>query len=163
MSHVTTPLLEIERVLPILEKISLFGGLTEKQLATLFRKLDVMHVAQDEYIFQQGDAPSHIYIVLRGRVRVFVSADGTPLELVEFNEGRCFGETSVIGVQPHTANAIAVEASDLMVLSRQALHTIFDEDKELFGMLILNIAREAARRLHAAEETLLHYFSHHER
>jgi len=45
----------------------------------------------------------------------------------------------------------------LIVLSRQTLLSIFNLDKEIFGILILNIAREACRRLHDTDEILLHY------
>ncbi len=71
--------------------------------------------------------------------------------------GDCFGETAAIGIQPHSASALAVEDTELIVLSRAALLSIFDSDKELFGMLILNIAREACRRLHKSDEIFLHY------
>lgn len=63
----------------------------------------------------------------------------------------------MIGIQLHTATAVALEPTELIVLSREALHSIFDDDKELFGLLILNIAREVSRRLKQTDETLLHY------
>jgi CRP/FNR family cyclic AMP-dependent transcriptional regulator len=81
----------------------------------------------------------------------------TPFELIVFEEGYCFGEASVIGIQPHKGTAIAVEDTELIVLSRNALLSIYDSDKDLFSILILNIAREVCRRLHESDEILLHY------
>jgi len=77
--------------------------------------------------------------------------------LVVYGVGRCFGETSAIGILPHSASAVAVEDTELIVLSTRALHRLYLEDTKLFGMLILNIAREACRRLHRTDEILLHY------
>jgi CRP-like cAMP-binding protein len=153
------PLLDIENVVPILNKIAIFGGLSQKQLYFLFRLLKKVSYCAQEYIFKEGEEPSHIYIVRSGRVKMVVGVEDTPLEIISFGVGQCFGETSVIAIEPHSASAIAVEDTELIVLSRQALLSIFDADKELFGMLILNIAREACRRLHRTDETLLHYFS----
>jgi hypothetical protein len=43
------------------------------------------------------------------------------------------------------------------VLSSQAIHELYCEEPALFGILILNIAREACRRLHRTDELMLHY------
>ena len=151
------PLLEIEEVLPILNKISILAGFSDKQLYLVFRLLEKVSYKKGEIIFEQGQEPSHIYIVETGKVKLFVSKDGTPFELIEFGQGHCFGEASVIGIQPHAATAVAVEDSELIVMSRTALLSIYKSDLEIFSILILNIAREVCRRLYASSETLLHY------
>jgi CRP-like cAMP-binding protein len=112
-----------------------------------------------EFIFKQGDEPTHIYVVMSGRVKIVFEAEGTPLEIIEFGVGQCLGETSVIAIMPHSASALVTQDAELIVLSRAALLSLFESDKELFGRLILNIAREACRRLHNTDEILLHYFS----
>ena len=158
----TEQLLEIEEILPILNEISLFGVLSEKQLYTVFRLLEKSHFEQGEFVFERGDPPSHIYIVWRGRIELLLDTGGSYLAQTVFDIGQCFGETSAIGIEPHTASAIAVEPTDLIVLPTSALFKIWKTDKALFGMLVLNIAREACRRLSRSNETLLHYFAHHE-
>lgn len=150
--------LDIEEITPILNKISIFGGLSDKQLHTLFQLLEQVSYKKDEYVFKQGSEPSHIYVVISGTVKIIMEENGTPLELITFSEGHNFGETAVIGIQPHSASALAIENTELIVLSRQALLSLHESDAKLFGILILNIAREACRRIHNADETLLHYF-----
>ncbi len=151
------PLLDVENVLPILNKISILGGLDDSQLYTVFRMLETEHYKKGEFVFRQGDAPSHIRIIRAGRVRMIENIDGTPLELFEFKTGDCFGETSVIGIHPHTASALALEDTDLLVVPRGSLFALYDTDPKLFGMLMMNIAREACRRLNKTEEVMLHY------
>ncbi|TKJ32607.1 MAG: CarD family transcriptional regulator [Planctomycetes bacterium B3_Pla] len=151
------PLLDIEDVLPILNDISIFAGLSDKQLSALFRLLEKAHYKAGEKIFEQGSQPSHIYVVQSGSIKLVVNARQTPLELIVFEKGQCFGETSVIGIQPHAATTIAVEDTELIVLPRSALLSLFKSDLELFSILLLNIAREACRRLHKTDEILLHY------
>lgn len=151
------PLLNIEDVLPILSEISIFAGLSDKQLYTLFRLLQKAHYTDGEKVFEQDSQPSHIYVVQSGKVKLVVNAKQTPLELIVFEQGQCFGETSVIGIQPHGATAIAVGNTELIVLSRNTLLSLYKCDLELYSILILNIAREACRRLHNTDEILLHY------
>lgn len=150
-------LMDIDQVVEILGKISLFGGLSDQQLYTLFQVLEQVSYKEGEYVFKQGEKPSHIYIVLYGTIKIVAEENGTPLELIAFGEGQSFGETSVIGIQSHSASALAIEDTSLIVLSRQALLSLSASHPDIFGTLILNIARDACRRLHSADETLLHY------
>ena len=152
-----SPLLEVEKVLPVLNKISLFGALDDKQLYEVFRVLEVERYKKGEFIFQQGDAPSHIRVIFSGRVHIVEEVDETPMELFEFRTGECFGETSVMAIHPHTASALAMEDTDLLVLPREKLFGFYRSDPGLFGMLMMNIAREACRRLIRAEDVMLHY------
>lgn len=151
------PLDDCQLICSIIHKIDIFGGLSEKNLSVLFKLLKRVVYHKGERIFSQGDQPSYIYIVRSGKVKMVLDIDAEALEIIEFGEGKCMGETSVIGIQPHTATALATEETELIVLSRQALLNIFETDKDLFGRLILNIAREACRRLNKSDETLLHY------
>lgn len=151
------PLLEVEKVLPILDKISIFGGLTESQLYQIFKRLKLVHYQAGETIFTEGDSASYIYIVEAGQVDLVFDVAGQPQLKAQLTPGTCFGETSVIGIQPHSATTIAMEKTDLLVLSGEALDDLFNTDKELFAMLILNIARESCRRLCKTNQQLRSY------
>lgn len=148
---------DIKDILPILNEISIFAGLSQTQLHMLIRLLKRVFYKTGERIFSEGEQPSYIYIVRSGCVKLAVGVDQAPLELMVFAEGACFGETSVIGIQPHAATTVAAEDTELIVLSRDALLSLLKSDLELFSILILNIAREACRRLHKTDEILLHY------
>ncbi len=151
-------ILDIEHILEILNKISIFAGLSQDQLYKLFKLLKRASYSKGERIFQQGDKPSNIYIVERGKVKLYVEEEGECYELVELAEGRCFGESSVIGIQPHAGTALAMESTDLIILSRESLLSLYKTNLELFTILIWNIAREVCRRLHQSDEIILHYF-----
>ncbi len=48
------PLFDIENVLPVLNKIAIFGGLSDKQLYTIFRLLQKVSYKAGEFIFGTG-------------------------------------------------------------------------------------------------------------
>ncbi|MBN3041131.1 MAG: cyclic nucleotide-binding domain-containing protein [Candidatus Omnitrophica bacterium] len=151
------PVTDIENVIAILNRIALFGGLSEKQLYAVFKVLKKLIYEKDEIIFCQGESPDYIYIVKSGKVKIYVEQETTSLELIEFDVGDCFGESSLIGIEPHTANAIAIEKSELLVLSGQAMLSLYKEEKDAYLMIVLNIAREVSRRLNKADDVYLHY------
>ena len=90
-------------------------------------------------------------------MKIIIDQENVSLELASLRVGECFGETSVIGIQPHFSSAVADRTTELIVLERKVLLNIFESDKELFGLLILNIARETSRRLRKSEEELANY------
>lgn len=144
-----------EEILPLLDKISLFGGLNEKQIAYLLSVMGQVSYDANEEIFARGTQPSHIYIVFSGSVRLDFGAPNHPLKDLRFDAGACFGETSVIGIQPHVASAIADQPSELLVLSREMLMGLYESEIQLFALLVLNIARESARRLHNTDKWMM--------
>ena len=154
------PVLNIEEVKPILDKISIFGGLNSNQLDEIYKLLKTSKYEKDEYIFKRGDVLSYIYIIKQGEVKMVIEDKdkGSFLELISFKTGDCFGETSVIGIQSHSSNALVVKPTELIVIEPKQLLNIYETNKDLFGLLILNIARETARRLHQSNEALIQNF-----
>jgi len=157
VTRVYYPLVYVEEVLPILNDIAIFGGFNDRQLYEIFKLLKTTCYEAGEFIYRRGDGPSHIYIVKNGEVKVIIDQENISLELASLTVGECFGETSVIGIQPHFSSAVADRTTELIVLERKVLLNIFERDKELFGLLILNIARETSRRLRKSEEELANY------
>ena len=155
------PLLNRTRVNAILEKISLLGGLNESQLDTVLTQLRTLNFHQGDIIFKQNSPPSYIYIVLSGRVKTYTDHQGTPLEMRLIESGQCFGETSLMGIQPHSVTAIAQDDCELLVISTEALQALFDLDKDIYSLLLLNIARETSRNLRDSRELFIEYAMTH--
>ena len=150
--------MDIKSFTPIIKKIALFGGLTDEQILKIGHLLEMTHYAANELIFKEGTEPSHIYIIKSGQVKIVCDRpDKKEFEIVMLEVGECFGETSVIGILPHSGSAISMTDTDLIILSRNTLMTLYHSDPKLFGLIILNIAREACRRLYKTNHVVLQY------
>jgi len=146
-----------EVLLPILRNVTIFSGLTESEICDISRNCDIMDAAVGDVLLEEGKAATEIFIILQGRINLVLNMHDNPLKIFDFGSGNCIGEASVIGIQNHSASAVVTEESSLMILSRKVLMDIFETNNRLFSLLILNIAREIARRLHHTDEILLHY------
>jgi len=158
MNKIYYPISNIEEVRPLLSKMSILGGLNVTQLNEILELSKTVKYDTGEYIFKRGDVLSYIYIIRQGEVKMVIENDDSILELISFKDGDCFGETSVIGIQSHSTNALVVKPTELIVIEPKQLLNIYETDKDLFGLLILNIARETARRLHQSNEALIQNF-----
>ncbi len=156
-SETTSVGVDREALFPVLRMVTIFAGISEEGLRGIFDKCYIKTFGGSDEVVKENTAATDIYIILQGRVKLILGADEEPLELIELGTGNCFGEASVIGIQNHSATVVAMEPATLLVLSRRVLMQIMSENQQLFSLLILNIARELARRLHLSDEILLRY------
>jgi len=149
-------------VVSILSQISLFGGVTDSQQDTIFQRLECGIFKKGQNVFKKGDEPSHIYIVKSGNVELLIPDDDVVIEKKKLGVGECFGYVALMSMYKHTITAVAIEDSEIIVLSRRALHQLRYQDIELFALLMMNIARELARRLRFTDNMLLDCLHPHE-
>jgi len=153
----SSSVMDTSELVAIIEKIAIFGGLADEQINRVLSLMSEQVYEDGEAIFKRGDTASHIYVITEGMVMLDFEQDDHPLSDISLTQGYCFGETSLIGVQPHIASTYAVEKTRVLVLSGADLYALYESDLTLFSAVILNIAREASRRLHATDELFLRY------
>jgi CRP-like cAMP-binding protein len=150
------PLSDVHAVLSILPQISLFGGVTEAQQQEIFSRLEYGTFKKGECIFRSGEDPTHIYLIESGKVDLEITDDGLVLNKKSIAVGDCFGHVALLSMQKHSLTAIVAEDCEIIVLSRRALIQLKHEDIHLFALLMINLARELARRLKFTDDLLLH-------
>lgn len=150
-----SPLTDFDAITSIISELRIFGGVTDSQLATILRRLELWTLHVGEVVFNKGDDPMHIYIVKSGKIDLQLADNGVLIHKHELHVGECFGEASLISMHKHTATAIAATDTELIVLTKRALIELRHEDIELFALLMMNLARELARRLYLTDQLLL--------
>lgn len=146
--------MQIAEIIPILREISIFGGLEQMQLTTFVQLLTINEYKKGDIVFQEDEPATAIYIIASGKVKISACMDSYQYTVAEFVIGDCFGETSMIGIQRHSATATAMEDTKLIILSSSALNKLSHIDLKVFSMLVLNIARESCRRLYDNNQKL---------
>ena len=153
--HLISPLTNFDSVSSIISQLRLFGGVTDAQLGTIFRRMELWTFGAGEVVFKKGDEPLHIHIVKSGKIDLQITENEVVVHKHGLQVGECFGESSLLSMHKHTATATAAVESEIMVLSRKALIDLKHEDVELFALLMMNLARELARRLYLTDRMLL--------
>lgn len=150
---------EKQEIFSILNKISLFGGLTAGELDFLIPMLTTTTIKKGDYVFYQGDSPNNIFIIQSGEVDIIKYIDNKvdpdnkiAIPLIRFGQGNLFGETELIGIFKYIASAKAVTDIKLLVMPKSALYSLHSKDIKLFSKIILNIARDACRRTASTDE-----------
>jgi CRP-like cAMP-binding protein len=73
-----------------------------------------------EALFLKGDPGDALYALRRGRIRIVTSTDsGRRLTLNILGSGDVFGEIALLDGRPRTADAIAIESCELLMVRRR--------------------------------------------
>jgi CRP/FNR family cyclic AMP-dependent transcriptional regulator len=121
----------------MLENVPLFSGLSVESLAEIEQHSSVKAFRKNVIIISQDDKSDSLYVILTGRVKVFVSGeDGREAVLNHQGAGDYFGDLALIDGQPRVASVMATEASKCMIISRQGFLTCLSRNPEIAINLI---------------------------
>ena len=104
-----------------LRQVPLFESLDDDAAKQLCELLETLDCEAQKVMFRAGDAGDAMYIIERGKVRIYVQAtDGHEVTLTDLGRGDFFGEMALLDDgQRRSANAIVAEDARLAVLSRE--------------------------------------------
>lgn len=132
----------------MLQRSSIFGGLTEAQIEKMLTLTTERRFDEDAVIFRRGDLNAEMYIIASGEVKILKNG----YLIAKLGEGDCFGKKAIIDIQPRSIDAVALSQTTVHVLNSKGLYILSHQHKKIFSLLIMNIAREFCRRLRRAEE-----------
>ncbi len=145
-------MLQVER--EFLQRIAIFGALSNKALDFLLERAHEMTCSPGEYIFRECDEADAMYVLKSGRAVVLKQWDGRQYVLDYLESGSCFGEMAVMDMHRRSASVLAVEETEILSLGLTALLELHRYDVDQFVLLQMNLGREVSRRLREANERL---------
>jgi len=130
-----------------LEGCVLFQHVDVQGLDACLACLRLRRFKRDETVFHQGDPGDALYIVASGRVKVVLpSPDASEgAILATLARGQFFGELAMLDGQPHSADVVAIEPTETLVLGRTDFERLFESEPSIRRSLVLALARELRR------------------
>lgn len=107
------------RRLALLREIDLFSDTKDADLLTMLDDFRLREFKKDELLFHQGDESRELYIVLKGKVRVFkISPAGNETSIAIFSSHDIIGELAALDNLPRSASAKALGPVSLLSMSQ---------------------------------------------
>jgi len=155
------------RLEKFLREVHLFQSLSSYDREHLATSLKHRSLKKGEALFRKGDEGTSLYIVKSGSVKIVLPSEmGDEVAPAILSEGDFFGEMSLLDGLPRSADAVALESSELLALNQkdflaflkdneEAIQSIFSylsmrlrkTDDLLEDAHFLNISTRLARRL----------------
>jgi len=123
-----------------LKNIDLFKNLTSGDLRELAPYLMKAAYNKKDDIFSEGDAPEWFYIVSSGKVKITkLSHEGKEIILEVISPNDIFGGVAVLRNITYPANAVAMEDTTVIKISRKNLMRIVDRFPNLMHAIALQL------------------------
>ena len=154
-ARVSNNALATEQRIRLLQGIPVFGGITDDTLKFVLDNAEEIRLAEGEYLFREGDLVDGAYVLERGSIKLYQRYKNADYLVGSLQEGDCLGNRALIGIFPRMVSAQAAEESVAIKLSCSILRSIHERNHEQYVLILMNMARELARRLRDADMHLL--------
>jgi predicted acylesterase/phospholipase RssA/CRP-like cAMP-binding protein len=130
--------------------IPFFAALDEATRLELARQLEPVQAAAGQVIFRQDDAGEGLFVVVGGRLRISVAADGAERVLYDVGRGAIVGDMALLTDRPRAATVRAVRDSDLLLLRVSSFNSLLEGSPAL----VTGVIRMLVDRLLAVDRLL---------
>jgi CRP/FNR family cyclic AMP-dependent transcriptional regulator len=135
----------------LLRNVPLFSALPEPQLVLLTSAVSRKSFSRATTIIAAGDVTESLYVVVSGRLKVMMSDDeGREVILAILGPNEFFGEMGLIDDHPRSASVVAIEACELLTLSKRDFKSCLAENFEM----AMTVMRGLVKRLREADQKI---------
>ena len=136
----------------ILRQVTLFSTLEDHDLQALAALARPITVQRGEIIISQGSVGDALYVVISGRVRVYVSdKDGKEMVLTLEGPSAVFGEIAVLDGAVRSASIAAMEKTELLKIGADDFFALLERNAELNRSVIQSLAGRIRKLTHGAQ------------
>lgn len=137
----------------VLADTEFFADAPAEMLSSIATAGKVKELVRGDVLFEAGDEPDSIYVVLSGRIAIAIGNrpfDHRESVIALMDEGDLFGEMGMLDKSPRSAGARALETSTVLEIPYTAVHLQLDTSNHL----LWNVIRMLSRRLRAMDQAL---------
>ncbi|GGB86956.1 hypothetical protein GCM10011352_11040 [Marinobacterium zhoushanense] len=125
---------------------SSFGALSDAAIKELIVKGCVYALKEGDTLFEAGDPGDSFFIVLKGCLTYFRQVNGLREHIRDYYFGEEIGFVSLIALTERLGTAYANSDSLVLEISSDLFYALHCEMPLDFGVLMMNLSRELARR-----------------
>ena len=127
--------------LDFLRNVSLFESLDQQELEALSDVTFTRTFSKDNVIILAEEEGDTLFILKNGQVKVsIVSEEGREVILSLLGPGSVFGELSLLDGKPRSANVVATEETDLLMLRRADFLQLIYKTPQIATALLAELA-----------------------
>ena len=135
----------------LLAATDFFRDVGRDQLTEFEKRGAVRVLVRGDVLFDEGGIPSELFVVLSGRIAIASrSIDGRESVFALMEPGDLFGEMGLLDGLPRSAEARALESSQVLAIPSEPVRTMFEADPAL----LWGVVRLLSGRIRAMDEAL---------
>ena len=138
-----------------LAELQFLAGLPHEHLEQLAATAELVSYDGDAVVFTEGDPRRFFIVVTSGSVAIERCENGRCMRLATFGAGDAVGEGVLLDDELHGTTARTLKRTEGVLFPVERLEMLFGTEPSLYASLVTRAARSIARRLRAADATLM--------
>ncbi|MDG2114411.1 MAG: Crp/Fnr family transcriptional regulator [Actinomycetota bacterium] len=135
----------------ILRQLDLLSPLGDEDLHKMAAVTETLQLERNDVLFVEDDDATALYVVISGRIAIArESIDGRESVLALMESGDLFGEMPLFDKRPRSADARALEASEVLFVPYDSMAGLYERRPELLWRVVALLAN----RLRAMDDAL---------
>lgn len=132
----------------ILKKLNFLKDVPDDVLQKVGAIAQLETFDEESILFRQNQKQTLLYMLISGKVFLNSrSMSGKSLTLDEVGPGRTFGVSALMGEASSTFTAICAQNSEIITISGEHMHQLFEEDFRTGHILMLKVVESFKRRM----------------
>lgn len=136
---------QLSQLSKALSAVSLFSGLDEEQLAYVARHLRRRTYNERDVIVRRDSPGDALFIITSGKVKVSYLEDEAETIIAVFRAGDIVGELALLDGEDRSADVIALEPTDVLILSADDFRTCLQTMPAIGTALLKELAGRLRR------------------
>lgn len=125
----------------------LLAGIESSGYELLSRGVSESVLPTGHVIIREGEAGKNLFLLRRGRVRIYRTRGRDEVDLMTLAAPSFFGEMSILEEMPRSASVQAVEPVTLLILPRVWFNQLAETHPAQYARVATNVARDLSARL----------------
>lgn len=131
----------------------LLEHLAPEELDTLLAYATTERYQTHQAIFHKGDPGNSLMMVVEGRIKISASsAEGKEMVLAVLGKGEILGEMAILEGKPRSADAMALEPTEVLVLQRREFIPFLERNPKICVRLLSVLSARLRRTSELAED-----------
>lgn len=143
-------------MIKILKQQTLLHDLESAELNKISKIIKKISFKKGEHLFKEKDETRGLYLIYSGKIEISkITSDGWRQTIAVLTPGHFFGELSILEKRRHEASAVAVEDTELFLISKEDFEKLMEEDIALACKIITKIAVAMSKNLRRMNDKFL--------
>jgi CRP-like cAMP-binding protein len=137
----------------LLSRLDLFAGLGDRELGEIALITRKRRLRAGEALFHKGDEGGDIYVIVSGRLKAFATGpEGDDVVFRYMGSGEVVGELGAFVEGKRTANSLAVEDCELLMIQKRELIPLLRRQPEIAIRLLGALATRMSKLSESLED-----------
>lgn len=147
-----------DEICQMMEHAEIFRDLEHQEVLQIAPYISAYKASKGAKVMVEGDRESYMFILVSGRLQIIKRDEGeAEKKLATVREGKSIGEMSVVDGMHHSATVVALEDSELLLLTKHNFDMLLSKNPAVGLVMMHKIANLMSLRLRQTSGVLVDY------